>query len=180
MLCQVLARKYKLMAKDLFLKYALPCLHNKVEKGEMTEEEMEEAIERFRKGDITDEEINEWFNVAMPNVVTGAINQNKEKKGVAEVDENVVRQYFWYDHDRVVKSRLHEGDYELCLVLPAKVDKVKGKKAEVEHPFGERTVDTRLVEGVEEGDYMTIHYYFGCEKIGKEEAKKLWKKKFLS
>ncbi len=177
MLCQTLALKYKLIAKNLFLKYALPCLHNKVEKGEMTENEFKEIIERFKQGKITDEEINEWFPVAVPNVVTEAINQRKEKEGIAEVDEDIVRGYFWYSHDQVVKQRKHQGKVELCLVLPAKIDKIKGPKAKVTHPFGDRIVDTSLLENPREGDHITIHYYFGCEKINKEEAMQLWKKK---
>jgi len=177
MLCQELALKYRMLAKDLFLKYALPCLHNKVERGEMSEDEFKDVVKRFKRGEITDEEINEWFPVAVPNVATGAINAKKDRDGVAEVDEQVVRQYFWRDHDQVVRQRKHPGDVELCLVLPAKVEKLDSLKAEVRHPFGKRIVNTIFINEPREGDYITIHYYFGCEKISEEEAKELWKKK---
>lgn len=66
----------------------------------------------------------------------------------------------------------------MCLAIPAKVIKIKENTAEVDMAGVRRQVDVRLLNSLEQGDYILVHAGFGIEKIDKIEAKKtlkIWK-----
>ncbi len=168
--------KHKLKAKNLFLKYAMPCLVERIRKGEITEEEFEKFCEDLvEEKDIPDEELYRLFPVAM-NFINDSVKKKDKFDGkVAIIDKDVVRQYFWYDHDVVVEKRMNPERKKYCLVLPGKVKEVDGKIAIVQTPLDKREVNLAFI-GTEnmKNKKVTVHYYHACEQISDQEFKELW------
>ena len=171
--------KHKMKAKTLFLRYAMPCLVERIRRGEFTQEEFEKFCEDLIRGrDIPDEEMYRLFPVAMNFINDSAKKKNKFDGKVAIIDKDVVRQYFWYDHDDVVEKRMNPERKKYCLVLPAKVKEVNGKIALVQTPLDEREINLAFI-GSENmlNKKVTVHYYHACEEISDQEFKELWEMK---
>lgn len=171
-----LKRKHKLKDKKLFLNYAMPCIVERVRRGEFTQEEFEKFCEDIVQGkDVPEEEMYNLFPVAMNFIDNSAKKLDKVNDDEVIVDKDVIRQYFWYDHDSVVKTRMNPDKQDYCLVLPGKVKEVHDKEGIVKTPKGEREVSLAFL-----GDqkllnkHVTIHYYHACEIISEQEFNKLW------
>jgi hydrogenase maturation factor/polyhydroxyalkanoate synthesis regulator phasin len=172
--------KHKLKDKKLFLNYAMPCMVERVRRGEFTQEEFEKFCEDLvKEKDIPDEEMYNLFPIAMNFIDDSAKKLDKIKKDEVTVDKEVIRQYFWYDHDSVVKSRMNPDREKYCLILPGKVKKVKGKEGIIKTPKGQRKVSLAFLGKQDklEDKHVTIHYYHACEIISEEEFNKLWEMK---
>jgi len=171
--------KHKLKDKKLFLNYAMPCLVERVRKGEYTPEEFEKLCEDLIQGkDIPDEEMYNLFPVAMNFIDDSAKKLNKVKEDEVTVDKDVIHQYFWYDHDSVAKDRMNPERQDYCLVLPAKVKVIKGKEGLVETPKGKREVSLAFLKDKDLlNKHITIHYYHACEVISEQEFNRLWRLK---
>jgi hydrogenase maturation factor len=172
-------RKHKLEDKKLFLNYAMPCMVERVRRGEFTRKEFEKYCEDLvKEKEIPDEEMNNLFPVAMNFIDKSADKLDKVKEDEVTVDKEVVREYFWYDHDEVVKERMEHSRKDYCLVLPGKVKKVNGKEGLVQTPKGDREVSlVFLKEKNLKNKNVTIHYYHACEVISEEEFNNLWERK---
>jgi len=171
--------KHKLKEKRLFLNYAIPCIAERVRRGEFTQEEFEKFCEDLSKGkEPTDEELYSLFPVAMNFISNSAQKLDKIKDNEVIIDKDVIHQYFWYDHDSVVKNRMNPDKQDYCLVLPAKIKEVDGKEGLVETPKGERQVSLAFIGNKNLiNKHVTIHYYHACEIISEEEFNKLWGQK---
>ena len=67
----------------------------------------------------------------------------------------------------------------MCLAIPAKVLKVKGKHAECDFGGVKRDVNIEMTDGIKEGDYVVVHVGYAIEKMSEEEAMesfKIWNK----
>jgi len=168
--------KYDIKNKRLFLNYAMPCLVERIRRGEFKLEEFEKLCEDLIEGrEIPDEEMYNLFPVAMSFIEDSAKKLDKIKDNVLALDNDVIHQYFWYDHDSVVKSRMNPERRDYCFVLPAKVKKIFGKEGIVETPKGERRVSLAFLNNNDLlNKHITIHYYHACEIISEEDFNKLW------
>jgi hydrogenase expression/formation protein HypC len=63
----------------------------------------------------------------------------------------------------------------MCLAIPVKVIKIKGKLAEVDMAGVKRDADIRFLEDVKPGDYVLVHAGFAIEKIDEKQAKETLK-----
>jgi hydrogenase expression/formation protein HypC len=63
----------------------------------------------------------------------------------------------------------------MCLAIPVKVVKVKGKLAEVDMAGVKRQADIRFLEGIKPGNYVLVHAGFAIEKIDEKEARETLK-----
>ena len=173
---QKIARKHKFKDKRLFLNYAMPCIAERVRRGEFTEEEFLKYCEDLAEGkEVSDEEMHKLFPVAMNFIPESAKKLDKIKDDEIAVDRDVIRQYFWHDHDSVVKSRMNPERQDYCLILPGKVKEVHGKEGLVETPKGERQVSLAFLKDKDiVGKHVIIHYYHACEIISEDEFNKLW------
>ena len=172
-------RKYKLKDKKLFLNYAMPCIAERVRRGEFTQKEFEEFCKDLAEGkDIPDEEMYNLFPVAMNFIHESAKKLDKIKDNEVTIDKDVVHQYFWYDHDSVVKSRMNPDRQDYCLILPGKVKEIHDKEGLIETPKGERKVSLAFLGNQDLlNKHVTIHYYHACEIISEEDFNKLWEMK---
>lgn len=171
--------KHKIADKKLFLNYAMPCIAERVRRGEYTKEEFEKFCQDLVDGkEMEDEDLYKLFPVAMNFIGDSAEKLGKIKDGAATIDKEVVKQYFWKDHDSVVKERMNPERQEYCLVLPGKVTEVMGKEGVVNTPKGDRQVSLAFLGDKKVlGKHVTIHYYHACEIISEEEFNKLWEMK---
>jgi len=169
--------KHKLKSKKYFLKYAMPCLAERIRKGEITQKKFEKLCDDLVKDkEIPDEDLYKLFPVAMNFIPDSAKKKNKFDGRVAIIDKDVVRQYFWYDHDDIVKKRMNPGREKYCFVLPAIIKEVNGKIGIVQTPLDKREVSLSFI-GAEnmKNKKVTVHYYHACEKISDKEFEGLWK-----
>ena len=167
----------KFLDKRLFLRYAIPCLEVKVERGEMSEEEFKEIVKKFTEGRIlSDEEIAKLFPVAIFYI------KKMVEKGRDEViiDKKVIDRYFLDEHVKVLE-KYPQKNRERCYVLPGRVIEVIGDEAVVETPFGRKKISLKLIKDEMKnqdliGKCLAVHYSFACVVLDKKECKKLWER----
>ena len=160
--------------KKLFFSYAHPCGDVLVRRGSMEKEVLEGIREKLRKGEKVDAE-PKLFRVAYALLSMLAMERGKK-----EIDEEVMHEYYWRKHDEHVMNEARSRQDiipSMCRVFPARVIEVSGKEAVVETPVGERSIKIEFVPNVHEGDFVTVHYAYACERIGETEFKKLWGEK---
>lgn len=63
----------------------------------------------------------------------------------------------------------------MCLGIPMRIKKIKGRFAEVESGGLVRTVNIQMLSSVKKGDYCLVHAGFAIQKIDPKEAKKTLK-----
>ena len=62
----------------------------------------------------------------------------------------------------------------MCLSIPYKIKKINGSQATVEsYDKKDRTIDTKLLEGIKIGDWVLILNNLAIEKISPQEAKQI-------
>ena len=121
MYCQRMKRlvKFRFLSKTLFLKYAMPCLVEQVRQGKLSLEEVERILREFEQGkEPSEEEITKLFPVAMPKILALGIDKRKIREAVVQIDQELVRDYFWLDHIEVVKRKKEKENKAECLILP--------------------------------------------------------------
>ncbi|MEM3555257.1 MAG: HypC/HybG/HupF family hydrogenase formation chaperone [Candidatus Micrarchaeia archaeon] len=164
----------KVVNKKLFFLYAHPCGDVLVRRGSMSREVLERIRSNLKEGGEV-KESPELFKVAYKLQCMLA-----EEMGKKEIDEEVIREYYWRKHDEHVmeESRVMKDVIPvLCRVFPAKVVKLEGEEGVVETPVGRRKVNIEFIPNVCVGDFLTVHYSYACERIDEDEFKKLWREK---
>lgn len=63
----------------------------------------------------------------------------------------------------------------MCLAIPSKVVKIKGKRATVQSNDHQHQIDLSLLKNVKIGDYLLVHGDLAINKVSKIEAKKILK-----
>jgi len=163
----------KVVNKKLFFLYAHPCGDVLVQRGSMGRKVLERIRKSLKEGRVV--ESPEVFKVAYKLQCMLA-----EEMGKKEIDEEVIREYYWRKHDEhVMEESKEKNDVipERCIIFPAKVVEKEGEEAVVETPVGKRNVNIEFVPNVCVGDFLTVHYSYACEKIDESEFKKLWREK---
>ncbi len=61
----------------------------------------------------------------------------------------------------------------MCLAMPSKVTKIKGKIATVQSCHHRHQADLSLVKNVKIGDYLLVHGDMALNKVPKSDAKKI-------
>lgn len=160
--------------KRLFFSYAHPCGDVLVKRGSMERDSLERIRERLRRDGKIDADPR-LFKVAY-----ALISMLADEKGRKEIDDELLREYYWRKHDgHVMEEAKNRNDIipDMCVVFPARVIYAKGKKAVVETPVGRRSINIEFVPNVHAGDFVTVHYSYACERIGEEEFRRLWGEK---
>jgi len=153
----------------LFLRYALPSFESyacsmaaKVQNlPERTEEDKENALRHIMDGEPLKKPVEELFPDAVKTLRAMANGK--------PVTEDHIRKYFLEMHrDVAEESPVHKTEEDLIndIVWPAYVKQVLKDRAVVFIPtIGEREVHTILLPDIKEGDHITVHYGYACEKI---------------
>lgn len=148
-----------LNSRKLFLRYAAPCA-----------EDTENIKEEIRKGK-TSLDLGEMFPTAI-----NALKIMAKEKDSEEIDEDQVREYFWFKHAEVLQQNTKDKEkIQKCLVLPGKL--LDSNRASLIN--GEvREVNTDLLNEPIEKDRVTVHYSYVAEKIQQEDEQEI--KQYLS
>jgi hydrogenase maturation factor len=160
--------------KRLFLKYALPCASVLVKRGWVSQKEADKLEKMILENKDIDVDLGDIFMVATSMCGLLARKMNK-----SEIDDEVIRSYFWYYHDEVVDERFKQiGDFDpvLCRTYPAKVLSISEYEIKVKTPRGE-VVCHKSFEDVKPEEFVIIHYDYIIERIDEQTAKDLWKRK---
>ena len=156
--------------RRLFLKYAIPCGRVLLRRGEIEESLLLELEDMVRTGKEIRIDITDIFKIGsrMCYIIM-------KRLGKSGIDSGVIRNYFWYEHKKAVEWRREaypDLDTEECMVIPGKV--ISTDPIRVETPSGIKTFRKHFLNKVKNGDYVTLHYDFIVEKIGKGDFDRLW------
>jgi len=157
--------------KRLFFCYALPCAQTFVKRKLLKQEVLDKIIENFSKGKLPEDGFENTFKVAMTMLKLLALKLGKD-----EIDDNVIRQYYLLEHDKVVDQRYEEvRDFDpiACKIRVGEVLGISDNKAKVKTEFGLKEYRTDFVKNLKIGDQVIVHYDFIVEKFTEEIQKGL-------
>jgi hydrogenase maturation factor len=160
----------KITDLELFYRYAIPCGELGAELGVLDREKVEGARKAFLGGKPL-ERPEQCFPVAVK-----LLELTAERLGKSVIGPDVIRRYFWVFHEEHVreKAMLIPGfPIEECLVWPGRM--LSDDKALT--PAGERKIKKVLVPNLKQGELVTVHHGYACEKISEEEFERLWEER---
>ena len=161
-------------AKKLFLKYAIPCGHVLVERGDLKKEKLAELGKKLMAGERIDDDLEEVFRIGVRMCFLIA-----KKLGKDSIDEEVIRRYFWKEHEEAIKWRASiypDVKPEACRIYAGRITGVGGGFVEAETPKGTAKYRRDFIENPKENDFVILHYGYAVEKITEKEYKTLRRK----
>lgn len=157
--------------KELFLKYAIPCGGVLVRRGELKKELLSDLTLRVEHGQDVNSPIENNFKVASRMCTILA-----KKMGKAEIDDEVIRRYFMFEHEKAIEWRkqIHPDiNIRDCMVYPGKVIKADDGKVLVKTPLGEAFFNNVFDKELNAGDKVTTHYDYVSEKAKTDHIGKM-------
>jgi hydrogenase maturation factor len=159
----------------LFLMYALPCSETLVKRGVISQSYRRRLMKAIFLNKKIPENSEKIFKVA--NLMCEKIARKLGKKSI---DENIVRKYFLFEHDKIVDKRykiFRDFDPLACRLYSGKVINIKNRKATVQTIVRRKKYGMYPFQNLKTGDYVVVHRNIIIEKINESLAKKLWKLK---
>jgi hydrogenase maturation factor len=156
-------------SRKLFLKYAIPCSETLAKRGVIKKSYQRELMKSILLNKRIPKNTESIFKVAI-----SMCEKTAKKLGKKYIDEEVLRRYFLFGHDKVVDKRFEifkDFDPMLCRLYSGEV-LVSGRRALVKTITGNKKYKTGLK--VKKGDFVVVHRDFIIEKIDKKLARKLW------
>lgn len=153
--------------KLLFLRYAVPCATTLVQRKSLSSESYNSLLSDVAAGKLPENEPEKLFKIAY--AVCKAISLEKGK----EIDQEIIREYFWFKHDAVIDERyleMRDFDPEHCRTFPGKVESLLGERAIVKTKRGKEEALTSFLPKIKPGSFVVIHRGFIVEEINKETA----------
>ena len=159
----------KIVNERLFLKYAIPCSTVLIKRGSVSKNLMRSVKTDLVSGKPIKTDIRKIFKVAyiMCSIIA-------KKMGKNEIDDEVIRKYFWLEHEKAIKWRMkiHKDiDVKSCLCYLARIVK-SGKSIMAKTSSCIVKVKNDFVPEIKNGDLAVIHYDYIVEKISDEDFKK--------
>jgi len=158
-------------AKIVFRGYALSCLGMRVSNGEMSKKEERELIRGYPLHRLDEDIESRYFPRAVARCAEVAQEMDRNV-----IDEDAVRAYFRFRHDRHVDKEADAGmirNRDYCKVWPGKVTEIRSDgHAVVRAPCYKwpKAYRTEFVKTAKKDDFVTIHRSFVSEIIDKETA----------
>jgi hydrogenase maturation factor len=166
-------------AKLVFLRYALPSMVGKA--GGLgscsgmpinfTESQISEFVKQVSEDKVPELDIGKTFRVA--NAMCTLIATKMEK---SEIDEEVIREYFLFEHNGFVIRRSEEGekfDHIACKTYAGKIIRVNDGLALVHTSAGEKEYLTSFLKNAKVGESVAVHFDYIAERISSETVKKM-------
>jgi len=149
-----------------FLRYAYPCSHILLKRGEINEKTFELIKKSAIEGKmyITEEDIKRIF--------WRAFNHLRDISSMEKL------KLFWrFEHSKIILEKF-SGNLEIareCMVFPCIVTRTKANSLIAKMPFFHETLSLKneLVRDVKKGDRITKHYSHACEKIDEETYERM-------
>lgn len=137
--------------RRLFFLYAHPCGDVLVKEGRLKAEQLVEVRRSLLDGRDGGEP--SLFRAALRKLEETAREMGKDR-----IDSEVIREYFLRKHNEDVDRE--------CRVLIGCVESVMGDTALIRIGDETRKVNIEFVGKVKEGDVLSVHYDYACEKLG--------------
>jgi hydrogenase maturation factor len=159
----------------LFLKYAIPCSETLARRGVITKKYQRNLMRAVFFNKKIPENSENIFKVA-------GLMCEKTARGLGKksIDQDVIRKYFLFRHDRVVDKRykiFKDFDPIQCRLYSGKISSLKKRVATVQTIIGKRNYKTDISKSLSAGDFVVVHRDFIIEKIDENLAQKLWRQK---
>jgi len=160
-------------ARMLFFRYAIPCKEVLVKRGTMSKGYFDNLISAVVKKQVP-VGVEKDFKLAL--FMCGKIAKKLGRK----IDEEVIRKYFWIEHEETIKKAykgmMQDFTLEECTIYPGKViSNVVKNEALIKTPIKSFNYRTDFIPEVEKGKYVTVHYRFAAEIISEKDANMLWR-----
>ena len=153
--------------KELFLRYAIPCGHVLVNRGDLRGKTLLKLERDLIAGrNIPESTARRIFKVGYAMCMLIA-----RKSGKKSIDMDVIHKYFWEEHVKAIKWRARmypDVSVEQCKTYRGRVVSI-GKKAVVMTSGGKKSFRKEFVPGLKKGDRVITHYSYVVEKIGGED-----------
>jgi hypothetical protein len=160
-------RLMEIADKELFLRYAVPCGQILVRRGSLDAGVLESLRKRTAEGRSVRDDVAECFPVAARMTTLLA-----QKMGREEIDEDVIRRYFLFDHDRAVRWRASlfpDVSVEECLISPGRISEIQRGGILVNTPRGELSLRKDFIPEARRGDLVAVHYDFVAEPLPRKD-----------
>lgn len=162
-------------ARTLFFRYAVPCSETLAKRGVITQ--------KYQRNLMKAVFLNKRILKNSENIfkIAGSMCEKTAKKlGKKFMDEEVIRRYFLFNHDKVVDRRykiFRDFDPLTCRLYSGRVISIKNRKATVQTIIGRKKYRIYPFQKIKAGDYVVVHRNIAIERISGSLAKKLWKLK---
>jgi len=160
----------ELKDRILFLKYAVPCIDTLVERGKVKKNFAENLTSSVTKGKAP-KDSEKLFKIAYTSCKRIA-----KKMGKKEIDSDVIRQYFLFEHDKMIIKRYNKfKDFDpfKCRTYPGIVLRINNNRALVSLPFDRKVYRADFVKNLKKNDKVVVHRDFIVEKINLKLLNKL-------
>ncbi len=155
----------------LFLRYALPCAGTLVRRGKVSQDYVNSLIRLVSEDKLPPEGTEKMFIVA-----STMCSKIANRLGKAEIDQDVIRTYFLFEHGEVVDDRfalMKDFNPVDCKTYPGKVIDVEATSAVVETNLGSKAYSIIFAKGVKPGNSVVVHYDYIIEKISEDAVKRM-------
>jgi len=158
--------------ENYFLRYAYPCTYIKVQRGEITEQEMHELEDiAIHNKPVSRARLERVFTKAFPNIDIIAERLHKDRW-----DPDLMKDYFMKYHNEFIAAG--HGIYaiapptfkDICMVHIADVTELKDGILSVRYAKADGTPHKRnvfnvFVPNAKIGDKVTVHYGYAVELV---------------
>jgi hypothetical protein len=157
----------------LFAKYATPCGHKHVEKGSLTQKELDNSITLISREKDVPESTLKVYDTALKRC-----EQIANKLKLREINGLVIREYFLRYHNKLIEKKCalkksEEGfNPDECKVKLGRIAEILDKRAMVDLKEREKYCRTDFVPNLKVDDMVSVHYDFIVEILGPELVKK--------
>jgi hypothetical protein len=148
-------------SRILFLRYALPCAATLVKRGNVKGSLIRSAIADISLGRSVEGRPESFFKTAL-----GMCERIARRKGKKFIDQDVIRTYFLFKHDRAIDRRYKlykDFDPSGCRTYPG----LTVDAGHVRTILGKKKYRTCFTPRLRKGDRVVVHRNFTVEKIDK-------------
>jgi hydrogenase maturation factor len=156
--------------KKLFLKYTAPCSYLLAKRNIITGDYSDEIIRNASMG----RELGNAERLFKTAYAMCMVTAKKMKK--SKIDSDVIREYFWYNHDEAVEwehEHMKDFDPERCKIYAGRISKIYNGTADVVIESKHGQYKTDFDRTVKNGDYVVVHMDFIVEKIDEESMERI-------
>jgi hypothetical protein len=152
-----------------FLKYAFPCAFISLQRGKIDKKTYQKLEKGAVKGEeLSFKELKKYFPAAFAR-----IENLKSRKGYKKWDIDLIRDYFWNEHNVLIRQKKEDYKYapkslcDLCKVFKGRVvmaDSADHAVVKLENGK-KRAVMTKLTGKLSVGDKVMVHYGYAVERM---------------
>ena len=153
--------------EQYFFRYAFPCAHLKLERGDINQDQYTALEQRYLKDNPPSKE--ELEKVFAPGFVF--IKQLAQQRGKNYWEVDILKEYWENEHNNIINRG--EGNYkefpeslkDLCRIHTAEIINIIDQTLIVKYENKTRAIHNVFFPEIKFGDKVKIHYAYAVEKV---------------